>query len=180
MTAAEFKTQFDALEHLLIGFSMKLTHNREDARDLFQETAYRAFRNREKFAQGTNFKAWVTTIMRNTFINNYRKRRVRNHVEQPIEEHLEAVRSRATHNRAGSNIMTQELHGMIDDLKENYRRPFLMFYRGFHYKEISEQLDIKIGTVKSRIFFARQQLKEKIRAKYDQESLLPLTAAQLD
>ncbi|MEZ5048321.1 MAG: sigma-70 family RNA polymerase sigma factor [Saprospiraceae bacterium] len=74
MSTIEFKNQFDELTGSLNAFAYNLTKNQEDARDLYQETAYRAITNRDKFRPGTNFKAWLFTIMKNIFINNYRKK----------------------------------------------------------------------------------------------------------
>ena len=74
MTQVEFYSKFDQMTSLLNSFAYNLTKNVEDAKDLFQETAFRALTNRDKFRTGTNFKAWLFTIMKNIFINNYRKK----------------------------------------------------------------------------------------------------------
>lgn len=167
MTAIEFKFKFQELEDLLFGFAMKLTRNREDAKDLMQETAMRAYGNIKRFRTGTNFKAWVSTIMHHSFINHYRKRKTRNQVEAPIEDCMYAVRSKTIKANAFSSIMMKELMKMIDQLSDDYRKPFMMHYRGFQYKEIAEQLEVPIGTVKSRIFYARKNLKEMILKHYE-------------
>jgi len=167
MTPTEFQTEFDQLNDLLFAFAMKLTRDKENAKDLMQETACRAFKHRKKFTKGTNFKAWLTTIMRNTFINNYRKRRTRNQVEAPIEDFLFALENKSTTaNGANSSIMMKELIAMLDKLSDLYRVPFLLFYQGFQYHEIANQLDIPMGTVKSRIFFARKKMKKMIIDRY--------------
>ncbi len=166
MNAVEFSAKFSELNDLMFGFAMRLTKNREDAKDLMQETAMRAYANVGSFRSGTNFKAWVSTIMRNSFINRYRKRKTRNEVEQPIEEMQYALRDKTVNSTAHSNIMKEEILGMVGELSNTYRIPFLMQFRGFEYKEIAEHLEIPIGTVKSRIFYARRELRNKIKLRY--------------
>ena len=171
MTVTEFNSRYDAIENLLTGFAMKLTRNKDLANDLKQETVMRAFDNRDRFRSGTNFKAWVTTIMRNSFINDYRKQKTRNRVEQPVEDITYLASNSMKSEEASSNIMMQELTTIVDSLADAYRIPFTMFYRGYSYLEIAEKVQLPIGTVKSRIFFARKQLKEKITARYEGNAL---------
>ena len=159
MTQAEFQSKWQNLESLLYGFAMKLTGNREDANDLMQETVFKAYRNRGKYQLNTNFKAWTTTIMRNTFINAYRKKRRRNKVEAPVEDLLYTLSNKASADLADASVKAKDLYATLDTLSETYRVPFLMFFRGYEYKEIAEHLDIPIGTVKSRIFCARRNLR---------------------
>lgn len=166
MTKKDFQVKWFQLEDLLFGFAMKLTRNKDAAKDLMQETVFRAFRSRDRFKVNTNFKAWVTTIMRNTFINNYRKVQKRNQVEAPIEDMLYFLENKAGSGEADSSIKTKDLYKTLDTLSDTYRVPFLMFFQGYEYKEISEQLEIPIGTVKSRIYSARQNLKKVIAAWY--------------
>lgn len=171
MTTVEFNNKTSKLEGLLFAFAMKLTKDRENAKDLLQETLMRAYANKDRFTTGTNFKAWVTTIMRNCFINEYRKRRTRNKVEQPLEENTEFAVKKAVNNEAGTVIMMKELRHMLDNLGDNHRVPFEMFYNGYEYQEISEQLNLPMGTVKSRIFFARKKMKNMIVNRYGTETL---------
>lgn len=166
MTTTEFQEKYFKVYQPLYGFAMRLTRNTDDARDLMQATALRAFDNIQRFRQGTNFKAWISTILRNQFINTYRKKRTRNKVEAPVEDFMYAVKNETTHNKAHSNIMMGELMTMIDELSDTYSVPFMMFVHGYHYNEIADKLDVPIGTVKSRLFFARKQLKREIRDKY--------------
>ncbi len=166
MTVTEFNTKFNNLESLLFGFAMKLTKNRDRSRDLMQETTLRAFKNKDRFREGTNFKAWITTIMRNSFINEYRKQRTRNKAEQPVEDILHLANDAVVGEKATSSIMMQELTGIVSQLSDTYRIPFTMFYNGYHYNEIAESMNLPIGTIKSRIFFARKQLKAAVTDKY--------------
>lgn len=166
MTNLEFNCQFDALQRKLLPFAYRLTNNLEDAKDLVQETAIRAFNNREKFENGTNFRAWVTTIMRNTFINFYRKKKNRATSSEPADSYVFVNEDNAVDNHAGSNIMMRELQRIINALDNTYRKPFMMFYEGYKYEEIAEDMSLPIGTVKSRIFFARRQLRDTINFQY--------------
>ena len=168
MPTIEFKDDLNRLSAVLNTFAFNLTKNSEDAKDLFQETALRAIKNKDKFRPGTNLKAWLFTIMKNIFINNYRKK-AKSKVVNDSTENLFYLNSTAAdiENKADSNIMMKELLSMIDGLEATLRAPFLMHYEGFKYQEIADELGLPLGTVKSRIFFARKSLKEQIQNKYD-------------
>ncbi len=168
MSTLEFSQEFNGLENILFSFAMKLTKNREDAKDLMQETAMRAYRHRDKFTMGTNFKSWCSTIMRNTFINQYRKAKLRRNVNEPIESFLFAVENKnVIPNQGEMNIRMKEYKSIFSEIGDIYSIPFLMFYQGYEYKEIASYLEIPIGTVKSRIFLARKKLKDLINERYD-------------
>jgi RNA polymerase sigma-70 factor (ECF subfamily) len=167
MSQPEFYNKFDQMSSLLHSFAYNLTKNVEDAKDLYQETAFRAMTNKEKFRPGTNFKAWLFTIMKNIFINNYRKKTKANTIMDSTDNLYYINSGSATiSNGAESNIMMKELITMIDELDDSVRIPFLMHYQGFKYQEIAEQLELPLGTVKSRIFFARKELKDVIGKRY--------------
>lgn len=166
MTTEEFNAQYKPLEDLLFSFAMKLTRDKVRTQDLMQETLFRAFKNKNRFKEGTNFKAWITTIMRNNFINDYRKRKTRNKVEAPIEDYGYFVESKSIDSNVNSIIMMKELNKMINSLSKNFGKPFTMFNEGYHYDEIAKVMEIPIGTVKSRIYFARKKLREMIKTQY--------------
>lgn len=168
MTTLEFNNRFNEMSNLLNAFAYSLTKNSEDSRDLFQETAYRAMVNREKFRPGTNFKAWLFTIMKNIFINNYRKK-VKANTIMDSTDNLYYINSGSTviDNGGDSNIMMMELRKMVTNLDSTLRIPFLMHYHGYKYQEIADNLQLPLGTVKSRIFFARKELKSLINKRYD-------------
>jgi len=167
MSTTEFSANFNGVSSLLNAFAYNLTKNVDDARDLFQETAYRAFKNQEKFRPGTNFKAWLMTIMKNIFINDYRKKIKRNTFQDSTDNNYFIDSGAKTKgNKAEANILMDELTGMIDVLQEGFKIPFLMHYRGYKYHEIADHMDLPLGTIKSRIFFARKELKAKIQARY--------------
>ena len=167
MSQLEFYSRFDEMSSLLHSFAYNLTKNVEDAKDLFQETAFRAITNRDKFRPGTNFKAWLFTIMKNIFINNYRKKAKANTIMDSTDN-LFYINSgdKSISNQGDSNIMMEELTRMVRELEDSIKVPFLMHYQGFKYQEIADHLDLPLGTVKSRIFFARRELKFKVDMRY--------------
>ena len=167
MSTVEFYNKIDLVTGPLNSFAYNLTKSTEDAQDLFQETAFRALTNKEKFRPGTNFKAWMFTIMKNIFINNYRKKVKANTIIDSTENlfYLNSGKT-AIHNLAGSNMLMGELTKMVEDLDVSIKVPFMMHYEGYKYQEIADELELPLGTVKSRIFFARKALKERIKASY--------------
>ena len=172
MTTSYFNTQVTIIEDLLFGFAMKLTKNKDNAKDLMQETLMRGFENRERFTLGTHFKSWMTTIMYNSFVNEYRKRKTRNKIMTPVEDVVFLSDHKITEGNAESNLMREELKEILQTVDLKYRKAFMMHFNGYQYDEISTAMEVPIGTVKSRIFYARKQLKEKINAKYQTEYLL--------
>ncbi|WP_367390439.1 RNA polymerase sigma factor [Lewinella sp. LCG006] len=163
MSTTDFSKQLNNLQLFLFNFAMRLTNNHEKAKDLVQDTSLRAFRYREKFQMGTNFKGWIATIMRNTFINNYRKEKRQRTVSEPVEELAYSLESTTIPSYAAEiNLRMQEIHHKIDQIGELYSVPFLMHYRGYEYQEIANYLSLPMGTVKSRIFTARKKLKDAI------------------
>ena len=172
MTSSEYSKQLDQIESLLFGFAMKLTRNRENAKDLMQETLLRSYKNKERFQEGTNFKAWLTTIMYNSYVNGYRKKKTRNKVVKPIEDFTYMVENKSTEGDAHSIIMAKELRKMVNRLTDDFKVPFQMFVDGYHYDEIAEQVQLPMGTVKSRIFYARKKLKQMVHTQYSDDVLM--------
>jgi len=168
MSSIEFSMQFDQLTAVLNSVAYNLTKNREEAQDLYQETAYRAISNSDKFRPGTNLKAWLLTIMKNIFINNYRKQsKKKTIIDETDNLYYINSGSNVIKNQAESNIMMDELEDMIESLDESLRVPFEMHYVGYKYQEIADKLRLPLGTVKSRIFFARKALKQRIGERYE-------------
>ena len=151
--------QLSRINHSLRAFSLKLTGNADDAEDLYQDTALRIITNADKYHPGTNFKAWAVTIMRNIFINNYRKKVRRNLIidQTPNNYYLNSSES-LIENDGEVRLAYKELIAMVDELPEDFRRPFMMAFQGYKYDEIAEALGSPLGTIKSRIFFARKKL----------------------
>jgi len=164
MTALEFSYSLSQMTSSLRPFALKLTKDYEEANDLLQETMLKAYTNRDKFAEGTNLKAWLYTIMKNTFITNY-QRLVRRNTFIDSTDNLHYINSteNITQNLAFSSFALKDMNKAIEALDEAYKVPFLMHFRGFKYHEIAERLGIPIGTVKNRIHIARKELKSKLK-----------------
>lgn len=159
MTAIEFNQQLVNQRTPLKNFAYSLTLNSEEAQDLVQETLLKALKYRDKFADATNLKAWLYTIMKNTFINTYRRSvKTRQIITQTDD--ISTVKQLNGSNGPGaeSQINVKAITKAIDALEDEYKVPFTRYYDGFKYKEIADELDLPIGTVKSRIFLARKKL----------------------
>ncbi len=146
----------------MLNFAYMLTSNRDDAYDLLQDTTLKALDNEDKYTDNTNFKGWVFTIMRNIFINNYRRVVRSATVIDRTEDcyHLNLSQDSGLETPEGS-FAAQEITNAINDFPEKYRVPFSMHVAGYKYEEIAEKMQLPLGTIKSRIFFARQQLQER-------------------
>ena len=167
MNTSDFNQRFNEFTSSLNAFAYKLTQNVDDAKDLFQETAFRAMKNRDKFNPGTNMKAWLFTIMKNIFINNYRRNRKAGVVNDSTDNlfYLNSGKG-SIDNRGDATILMKELKNLIDGLDDSIRIPFFMHYQGYKYQEIADKFELPLGTIKSRIFFARRELKIQIKNRY--------------
>jgi len=164
MTAVEFNQQLLGLESNLEKFALSLTSDYEDAKDLTQETFLKALSYKDKFKDYSNLKAWTFTIMKNTFINNYRRMVKQNTTFDNTKDLYYLNQSKGSEmNSPESEINFNEINKSINSLEDDYKEPFLMHVNGYKYKEIADKLDLKIGTVKSRIFFTRKKLMEKLK-----------------
>lgn len=163
MTELQFNTYYSDNYTALRNFARKLTKDVTAAEDLVQETALKAFRGMHTFKIGTSFKSWAFTILKNTFITGYHKKRRRKVVNKPIEDFTNYIESKSTlSNNALSNMRISEIKECISELSYKSRTPFMMHIQGFQYNEISDSLNIPLGTVKSRINFARTKLKSAL------------------
>ncbi len=166
MSNREFNLYLNDVSPILQAFALNLTNDVENSKDLFQETAWRALYNKDKFRTGTNFKAWIMTMMKNIFINDYRMRKRRKTQLEPTGSTALDGGSGISSNTAISDISQKELLKMIDKLEEVFRVPFWMYFTGFSYQEIADELEKPLGTIKSRIFHARKKLQKMIRETY--------------
>ena len=162
MASAKFQSNLMKLQDNLLNFAYMLTSNRDDAYDLLQDTTLKALDNEDKYAENTNFKGWVFTIMRNIFINNYR-RGVRSATMIDTTDnlyHLNLSQDSGIESPEGS-YGAAEITAAINEFAEGYRIPFSMHVAGYKYNEIADHMGLPVGTIKSRIFFARKKLQER-------------------
>lgn len=161
---ATFTQNILSMQNELRSFAMKLTCDYEDANDLLQDTTLKALDNEDKYEQETNFKGWIYTIMRNIFINNYRKNlRDQTFVDKTDNQYFLNSSSDLAVDSMESAYDVKEMNRMVNSMPKEYRIPFSMFVAGFKYREISDKLNLPIGTVKSRIFFTRQKLQTALK-----------------
>jgi len=160
MSSSQFEIIYKDHFHALHSFAFKLTKNKMDADDLVQETAIKVFRNFSSYREADSFRNWSFTILRNTFITNFKKRKRMNIVSVPLEDlNIECQSSVYVDANIYSEKHLKILRAYIENLGDTSKEPLKMFLNGYTYKEISIYLKIPIGTVKSRINFARKKLK---------------------
>ncbi len=164
MTHQEFKFKITSIEDSLTGYSKSLTKNNEDAKDLLQETYLKALLNKDKFDPSTNIKAWTYVIMKNIFINSYRKAKRQNMFidntddQYHINSHHSSYSTSPEYEYEHNEIMSK-----IKQIDKDQHSVFLMNLEGYKYKEIAENMDLPIGTVKSRIFLTRKKIINKFK-----------------
>ncbi len=148
----------------LQNFAMKFTKNIEDADDLVQDTLLKAIRYAGMYQEGTNLRGWLFTIMRNTFINNFRKQAKKNALIETSEDLSSfQLRSSAEGNQGENKFMMEDIQRAMARLQPEHATPFVKYFEGYKYHEIAEELNIPIGTVKTRIHIARQVLKDNLK-----------------
>jgi len=164
MSQAEFSSMIISHQDFLRQLALKLTKSNNDSDDLMQETLFKALKNREKFQEGTNIKGWLYTIMKNTFINAYRKRKNQNTFIDETENKY-FINMRETEKSVSTDSIVDHKYVMkqVNSIDKTYLETFMMYYNGYKYEEISEILDIPLGTVKSRIFLARRKMMDKLK-----------------
>lgn len=164
MNTPDFACELAGLRGTLAGFTRRFTNNLEESHDLVQDTLLKALTYRDKFKEDTNLKGWLFTIMRNTFINNYRKhRRMRTDRDRTKDLYHLNVEDLHTFNRPQENVEFDEIWRNVNCLKEELLVPFKMHSSGYKYHEIAEHLGLPIGTVKNRIFHARKEIQKRLQ-----------------
>jgi RNA polymerase sigma factor (sigma-70 family) len=164
MTALEFSYAITQSTKALKPFALRLTRDTDEAADLLQDTVLKAFVHRDKFSEGTNLKAWMYTIMKNTFITNYQKL-VKRKTFIDTTENLHYLNSLqfTTRNSGEQKFAMEDINKALTQLDASFREPFMMYFHGYKYHEIADKLAIPIGTVKNRIHLARQELKSVLK-----------------
>lgn len=162
MNEINFNNEIITLQSSLTRYAYSLTLDSDDAKDLVQETFYKALNNKDKFDSQTNIKAWLYTIMKNTFINNYRRRVKKQAIfNKDVQEFV--LTSKPTDTNPESDFNYRELTILVNSLEPEFKIPFQMHDSGYKYQEIADELGLHLGTVKSRIHFCRQKLIEKLK-----------------
>lgn len=164
MKSLSFRKDLVGVQDELLRFAYKLTTDREEANDLLQETSLKALDNEDKYTPDTNFKGWMYTIMRNIFINNYRKVvRSATVVDKTEDLFLLNLPQESGFETPDGSVAAKEITAAINAFTDEYRIPFSMHVAGYKYNEIAEEMNLPIGTVKSRIFLARQRLQKTLQ-----------------
>jgi len=159
MANKTFETKLLALQDNMLNFAYMLTSDRDEAYDLLQDTTLKALDNEDKYIDNTNFKGWVFTIMRNIFINNYRRVVRSNTVIDKTEDlYLLNLPQESNYETPEGTVGANEVTEAINALADEFRIPFSMHVAGYKYQEIAKEMGLPLGTIKSRIFFARKSL----------------------
>ena len=164
MSNSDFNSMITNHQDFLHQLAMKLTRSNEDSNDLMQETLFKAIKNKDKFQEGTNIKGWLYTIMKNTFINAYRKKKNQNtFVDETENKYFLNIRESEKSATTDSIVDHKYMMEQVNSIDKTYLETFMMYYNGYKYEEISEILGIPLGTVKSRIFLARRKMMDKLK-----------------
>jgi RNA polymerase sigma-70 factor (ECF subfamily) len=163
MTATEFDLKLAQMRPELRVFTRRFTKDREESLDLVQDTILKALTYRSKFREDTNLKGWLFTIMRNTFINNYRKnQKAKTNFDSTKDLYYLNVEDKHTFNRPAESMEFKEVWRNVNNVKDELLIPFKMYTTGYKYEEIAQHLNIPIGTVKNRIFHARKEIQKSL------------------
>lgn len=158
MTQADFNCLLVSNQGVLVAYATTLTKDYDDAHDLMQETMMRALVKREKFAVGSNIRAWLYTMMKNIFINNYRKQSSHRFINSDLSEPQNEYAVPRAYNTGISSLHAREIKKSMSELPPSHRTAIELYAQGYLYKEIAEMLDEPLGTIKSRIHLARKAL----------------------
>ncbi|EDM35935.1 RNA polymerase sigma-70 factor, ECF subfamily protein [Pedobacter sp. BAL39] len=164
MNTIAFDTEICTYRNKLMQSALQFTHDHDDASDLVQDTLVKAIRYENSFGEGTNLQAWLYTIMKNTFINNYRSlgRRAGVFIKD-VDPWLYPVNDATSKNEGECKMIGEDITKALDSIQPAYAIPFLRYFEGYKYHEIAEELDLPIGTVKTRIHLARKALKNRLK-----------------
>lgn len=160
MATDTFKNRILSLQSNLLNFAFALTSNRDDAYDLLQDTTLKALTHEEYYVEGTNIRGWLFTIMRNIFINNYR-RTTRSGIFTDDSDDLYKIDVAKEEDELSPDgtFAVHEIMERLETYSETLRVPFKLYLQGYHYNEIAKAMNLPVGTIKSRIFLARRRLR---------------------
>lgn len=164
MTQIEFNNMVNSHSNTLKMHALNFTKDVEDANDLVQDTMLKAIRFYNNFEEGTNFKGWLFVIMKNTFINNYRKiAKSKTLITQEDDISSTNLMYSSEKNGSISKMIVDDIQKALNHIPEVYSVPFVKYFEGFKYYEIADELGIPLGTVKTRIHVAREMLKKYLK-----------------
>ncbi len=154
-----FQNKLLSVQRNLLNFAYTLTSNRDDAYDLLQDTTLKALDSEDKYVENVNFKGWIFTIMRNLFINKYRKEsRSVVVVDQSDDLYQLNFSQDSGFETPEGAINAKDIEAVIASFSDEYRQPFTLYISGYRYAEIAQRMKLPLGTVKSRIHQARIKL----------------------
>lgn len=149
------------MQDQLYYYALQLTEDREDALDLVQETSYKALKNQSRLHNNDHIRAWLYTILKNTYINYLRSSHKRQLVHDTDEMNQYSAQARdSNEGLPDEQLMKKELLDIIKLLPPTYEKPIQLFLTGYSYKEISQHMNIPIGTVKSRIHLGKKHIRK--------------------
>jgi RNA polymerase sigma-70 factor (ECF subfamily) len=167
MNALQFQKNLLGMQKNMMNFALMLTSNHNDAKDLMQDTTLKVLDNQERFMDNLNFAGWVFTVMHHIFINNYRKYiQGQMIIDQKADLYNVDVEDTEGNSAPDARYRMIEMSKAINKLPKSLKMPFSMYISGYKYSEISEKLNLPLGTVKSRIFFARQELQKELKESF--------------
>jgi RNA polymerase sigma factor (sigma-70 family) len=163
MSTLEFNHLLINTRPIMRGFAINFTRNVEDAEDLIQDTFLKALKYKDRFEDGTNFKGWLYTIMRNIFLNNCKKQQLGRNIFGPSADSIQYELGSHAENNIYRTINETDIRVAIETLRPDLKKPFQMAYEGYQYEEIASDMGVPTGTIKSRIFNARKRLMEDLK-----------------
>ena len=164
METIAFEKEMMSVRQSLYNYACQLTLSVEDAEDLVQETMYKILKNANKFVNEQNFKGWTFTILKNIFINDYRKNAKRKQINDVTPNDYFLNLTNLYSQESPDDVMSEkEIRKLIATFPDDLKIPFNMYLNGFPYQEIADKVGIPLGTVKSRIFFARKKLQKMLK-----------------
>jgi RNA polymerase sigma-70 factor (ECF subfamily) len=162
LTHHDFERELIRQKPHLKGFALHFTRCHHSAEDLIQETYLKAWKNRTAFRSGTSFKAWLFTIMKNTFVNQYHRKANTQKRKGEVSMITDAENNAVGIDDVASRMITKDVNKAIHSLPVVFKRPLKLYIEGYQYKEIADMLKLPLGTVKCRIHFARKLVRKII------------------
>ena len=163
MKIQTFESEIIESRPMLYSKAFNLFRDSEKAQDIVQDTMLKALTYKDKFVEGTNLRGWLYTILKNTFINDYnRNAKHPTYLRDTFTDGFVGTENRVEQNQGLANIKMEEIQKALASIDEKFSKPFLMHFEGFKYEEIAEEMQLPLGTIKTRIHKARLMLQEQL------------------